>query len=384
MINDIQETNQCSQEKELCLSCDEFTMTLAVNEDGDIEKEWIKAAHVAIQDFIDRAKLLRIFGEIHQVTKNFYGHDTTFCFGAHPFAFTVSYHSQNREQKIVVHFSAYAWSQYQKKWNELYDETINVHSFLRNVQSPIYATSLTRIDLAIDYFNFHLCVDDIYKRFKNGVIDIWDSNKKRSMYSRYNAFENDGEANTIYIGSRKANTNGFLRVYNKKLEQIEKNGFNLQRAQECHEWVRLEAVFKQNYAKQLHRILLESVTTNEDLQALISEKFTERFGFYDVETEELTDFSQAVADLATSPFPALTSPSPRDNSLQTSINYLKQGSGLYATFCKIEQLWGNEALRHFISSLYEDYCTNFTQTKEIKYWLNLHHELKAEDYTDYL
>ena len=49
------------------------------------------------------------------------------------------------------------------------------------------------------------------------------------------------ETETFYIGSRKENSQLLLRVYNKKAEQINTNGFRLNEALECENWLRLEA-----------------------------------------------------------------------------------------------------------------------------------------------
>lgn len=89
-------------------------------------------------------------------------------------------------------------------------------------------------------------------------------------------FKNDA-CETFYAGSKKGKTDGLLRCYGKKEEQLQSHGFRFQEAEDCESWVRFEAVYRHNYAHQITNQLLEKsdtgnyiVQTDAELQKMIA------------------------------------------------------------------------------------------------------------------
>ena len=78
-----------------------------------------------------------------------------------------------------------------------------------------------------------------------------------------------GAYQTFYLGSQKGKTNGFLRCYDKKAEQLQTMGFRYGDALNCDSWVRFEAVYRHDYAHQITEGLL-SVKTVQELSQLIA------------------------------------------------------------------------------------------------------------------
>ena len=70
------------------------------------------------------------------------------------------------------------------------------------------------------------------------------------------AIDKDGAYETFYVGSRVGKSNGFLRVYTKKQEQIQAIGYRYDEALQHESWVRFEACFLHDYAHQLSEQLL--------------------------------------------------------------------------------------------------------------------------------
>ena len=68
-----------------------------------------------------------------------------------------------------------------------------------------------------------------------------------SLWTHYGT---GGFIETVYIGSKKENTKALCRIYDKRLEQINKNGFRLDEALACDDWTRFEISYRGTYAWQ--------------------------------------------------------------------------------------------------------------------------------------
>ena len=81
----------------------------------------------------------------------------------------------------------------------------------RLLDEPYWELRISRIDLAIDYFNFDMSVDELYKGIKGSSI-ILKNHRGIKNTSKIVATEVDNVVNTIYFGSKKKNSNALLRV----------------------------------------------------------------------------------------------------------------------------------------------------------------------------
>ena len=89
---------------------------------------------------------------------------------------------------------------------------------------------------------------------------------------------------------RKNSRTGFLRIYNKKVEQISKFGRNLKLAQECKSWTRLESVLKQDYSIEFTKHI-RNVENTKQFVELLATFFNKRYTFFD-KTNNKTLFSK--------------------------------------------------------------------------------------------
>lgn len=122
---------------------------------------------------------------------------------------------------------------------------MNIVLFLTMIQNCAYVTRLSRIDLTADYYDYTdellpgrlLCPDAIYERLKDGSYTVknW---KDRQSVRNMSALDKDGAYETVYIGSRKGKTNGFIRIYDKRQEQIQSMGYRYEEALQYNSWVR--------------------------------------------------------------------------------------------------------------------------------------------------
>ena len=348
--------------EKLLLSVDELTLVLSIDK-SSIERieEWESRAEKIIEEF---EQIENIFGEKKRIhSKMPQGYAVAYMYGDNPFYFAVAYHPSHIIMGIIVKYSAYSWSIYCSK------SGLNVKSFLHAIQSDLYNFRLTRIDFAVDYQNWNLSVDKIYKNLMNGNLEIQDSNGKKNN-STISAYEIDGAAGTFYVGSKKTGTRLFLRVYDKKTEQIEKSGHRCEEAAYTTSWVRFEAVFKGDYAHQLTDIILE--TNGENLPDLIADKITEKYRFYDIGSENYTDYTTALIEKSKEDFDKLYLASPRDNDLQGSLLHLVSSSGLFSTLYKCDKIWGDETSTALLKHLYNIYKKYYKPNDDMAIWLKRH------------
>lgn len=117
----------------------------------------------------------------------------------------------------------------------------------------------SRIDIAIDLINKGYSVNSIFKKLKSGEYVFINPVKQRIGFERIQYIGKSDEINTIYVGSRYSDA--YLRIYNKKLEQMNKKGIFHSLAINCNDWVRVEGEFKN---KECHNIGAMVSTLSQD------------------------------------------------------------------------------------------------------------------------
>ncbi len=364
-------------EKQILLGVDELTLVLSLVDKAILENldEWQENAESMISEFAERANLETVFGSQKELEdKCPQGYKVGYQYGDHPFYFAVAYHPLHPDMGVIIKFSAHSWSVYCK------GNSTNIKRFLKSVESDTYNLRLSRVDFAVDYQNWDFTVDDIYQNLKAHNLEIRDYNGRKNT-SMVTAHEVNGVADTFYVGSKKTGTRLFLRVYDKKLEQLEKRGFRLEEALYTASWVRFEAVFKGKYAHQLTDIIMR--TEEEKLNNLIADKVSEKFRFYDLRSEKLLDFSQALLDRTNTDFELLRLESPRDNELIGLLLHLVNGSGLFSAFYKCNEIWGEKTAVVLLKHLYQLYTEQYEPNDDVKRWVKKHKDsMKEQSFED--
>ena len=320
--------------------------------------EWLDKVESIVQTFIDKSRLEVLYDKMALTYSGIQkGYTNGLIIQDKPWYLCISWHEDFPNMGVCVRYSAYAWATYQTDFETRFDIPMNVITFLSMIQSEEYITRLSRIDFVADYKNFHWSVnpDAIYRGLIDSSIGIKDY-KNRSMIRSKTALDKDGVYSTIYLGSRKSNTRCFSRIYDKKLEQIQTKGFRYDEAIRCKSWIRQEVVFKGTYAHQITNELLDNIHTPYELQAFIAQKITEKYRFYDKETLQFMKYTRALFSIVgNNQFNFLRSEKPQDNDLKSSINYLKNGSGLFPTLFKTLYIWGDGADEELLKHLFEEY-----------------------------
>lgn len=380
-------------EPELTVGVDEFTLVLQPTglEDMTVD-DWEDKIGRMLVEFLGKSKIELLFGNLQRALKGLQvGYTDSLTYTDQPWLLTISWHETRIKMGICVRFSAYAYAAYKQAFREQYQTDINIALFLQMVQGTEYTTRLSRIDLTADYKNYRdplvksasLSPHYIYDRLMNGVYKI-KNHEGKSTIKTFLAMHKNGTYETFYAGAKKGKTDGFLRCYDKKEEQLQSHGFRFQEAEDCESWVRFEAVYRHNYAHQITNQLLEKsdtgnyiIQTDAELQKMIAMHIVEKYCFYDMATDEPTSFSSDLDVIAAgASVDSLSRPNARDNDLQRSIRYLASTSGLFSTFYKVGVFWGKDgekALLEHLTSIYENsFEPEAGKNPDIRYWLKKH------------
>lgn len=351
--------------KTILTGIDELTVILFPHKSEIATPEdWLEKAESMIDEFARLACLEQNFGEKTNLEdKCPQGYSVGRTFGHNPFYFAMAYHPSHPQMGVIVKFSAYSWYSYCSRGN------MNVKKFLRTVQSDAYRCRLSRIDFAVDYQNWDITVDGIYQNLINGNLEIYNSDGRKNC-SKISALEVDGVADTFYVGSKKTGTRLFLRVYDKRTEQIQNRGFRFAEALGTDTWVRFEVVFKGDYAHQLTNIILN--TKEENLQDLIADKMVEKYRVYCVEEKKYADYTTALIEKTRLQFTKLLLKSPRDNDLIRSLLHLITGAGLFSSLYKCDEIWGDETSKKLLQHLHNIYKKYYKPNEDVLLWLKKH------------
>lgn len=354
---------------------DEITIVLKVLDSQLVllrPGDWPAQAEELINEFVNLTGLDSVFGDLRVETRCPNGYSFAFTLGTHSFYLALAFHESYPLMGICIRFSAQALSFYlENTGNEVFTLLQDAH------KSSMYQLSLSRIDLTADYFNEDIDVTRLYRGISAESILVMREQldprsgeyKLRRTASKLSGYAVNDRVPTFYLGSRKANIDALLRVYDKRLEQIETNGVHYSRAESCESWVRFEASLRHGYAKQICDTLL-LIGHSDELAMCIASVFVQRYQFH-----ELVDGSyapmpltQSLINAIGSPTIRLSSPNSRNNDLLASLKYIRDGSGFLSILHKAWNIWGSEAPRAIFNWLEAEFKKS-EPNKDCLYWL---------------
>lgn len=248
----------------------DLVMDLA-SKNGDLPFE------VLIADYFFH--LTSIFHEVN--TGNAHnGYTSCYIFGSDTGAISVMWNDSRADMGISIDFTATGKALYEEIGNWLglkidWKEIITV--ICKN-----YNGHLSRLDVAIDLINYGFSVNSIYKRLQEEKTYFLNTLGNRIDAKRYKAIGSAQEVQTLYIGSRRSDA--FLRIYNKKFEQMRPNGLYRNIAYECKDWVRVEGEFKHRLSKDLGDRIAN--LGDDDIKPFLVGYLVNRWALVDVRHDE--------------------------------------------------------------------------------------------------
>lgn len=346
--------------------------------------DWQNVAEDIIDIFSRKADFVKIYGDKLPEKKILQGYTRAYTYGEHNFYLCVAYHEYQMSMGIAVRFSAQALDYYCEA------SGLKVYQFLQKVKDDAYTARLSRIDLTADYIDEGINITGIYQNLmdkKIGIFREYVSKKTgetayRKCVMQFQGYIKECDVPTIYIGSVQSNSR--LRIYDKKREQIEQKGTKLDKAVQCHDWVRFEGVFRHEFAHQLTSELLKVQSDNE-FENLIACTLVQKYRFMYMDNGVVdyeTEYTQMLLDCIRNQNFALKAPSSRNYDIAKSVGYLFGGSGVMNTLYKIKEIWGDDAIvmmLDYISGTLNEWQPN----ADCRYWLIRNAEDYRKKYPDF-
>lgn len=364
-------------------SIDELTIVLqaTVSEKLALENnnDWQKLANKIIKEFEKKADLVAILGDQQEEQNCPQGYNVGKKYGDHSFYFCVAYNKENYQMGIIVKFSAQALAYYLKSANQ------QVYEFLQGLKSDKYEFRLSRCDVDVDFLNEKVTPTRIFNDLKNEKVLIYyqKKNKDKLTFVRKNCklqgFAINREVPTCYLGAVSSDCQ--LKIYDKKLEQIERNGSKLDYVLQFDSVIRFEIALKHELAHNLTDLLLK-VTSDKQLNDLILSIFLQKFYFKRAKTDKTTAYTKKMQQALKSKNCYLLGHVNADNDLLQRFKYLLFSSGTISTLYKILAIFGYDDLDQAVDYI-KDFVENWQVNDDCKYWLQKHAGDTAETFSDF-
>lgn len=355
---------------------DEFTLVLQSKTRPNFIEEWDHMANIIINKFISLSKVEIVLSELEESNYSLpMGYTNGLICTSEDYYFSIGYHEDFVQMGICIKFSAHSWAKYRYNYKSILGEEIEIHDFLKMVnKNDLFTSRLSRIDIAIDFINENNNINPntIYNQLskKNQIVKTANGRKNHSYLS---AITKNNFTSTFYLGSKGKNINALLRVYDKKLEQMETFGYRYQEAVNCDSWVRFEASYKGTYAHSLSE-KLNTINNANELKNLLVSALIDRYQFYYTKSDKQTIFTKKMIDLLIVKDFKFTCPSPRNNLLEQSQRHILRGSGLFPYLYKVYTIWGNEGLIDCLNFIYDEFG-NYVPNDDVIAWIRKYSEL---------
>ena len=343
---------------------DQLTIVLLAHDDvlNNKNRRWNDIASEIIFELEERLNLIDILGKRCSMKKAISGYSIGYTYGNHDFSFAIFYHHQYARMGILVNFSAQALAYYQGQTN------LYAYEVLQKMKSQLYQVRCSRIDIAMDFINEGINITEIQNQYNNKELKILvmrERNGKIEQIAKSHSIHGiteGSEFQTIYLGNRENPL--YMRIYDKKHEQICNRGSRRSEAKEYNDWIRFELEIKKDYAHDLTEALLNTNCQTE-FKEIILGFFIQKFYFVTVENNEYvpTPFMQKIIDMKNDKSIKLfKSVNTKNTELSKSFLYILKSSGVITALYKILTIWGknglNESIKSVINYMKNEYNPN--------------------------
>ena len=342
------------------VSGDEFTVIFKADDkylndhsgiysENDIEnyfKDYVRK----IDKELSLTKLLLV-STIEKIGVN--GYTNKFTYGFDESKVIIAYNPAYPNLGLMVKFGASALKNYIYAYKSVFDKIVTARDIIIMLNN-ISQIRLSRFDIAIDYIDEGLLVDNIYRSIKYGNTFILN---KRNSVSKIENFIGSEKVETLYFNKRSGRS--FLRVYDKKKEQIDNNGDMIKKAIDCEDWTRFELELKKDYAHSLTEHILTTSDEQEYLKLLINSfidcfKIKRKSINEDKEIYINTKYYNDLITMIDTDKKILTAPS-RSKLSEYELKYLNLfNNGTIALFKMIKASYTDEEYNRFIKMLLND------------------------------
>lgn len=155
-------------------------------------------------------------------------------------------------------------------------------------------------------------------------------------------------------------------------------------AKQVNDWTRFEVQYSGRYAHKLTEEITNCNDENE-LKNLLLNAILDKYMLFHTKSNRPHKITKLMLALLDTQDFYFSSPSPRDNSLQQSIDHLTTSSGLFSTLYKADAVWGDGTSEELIKYLYEKYYNEFVPNKDHLNWVNnkkYYYQLKGKPWKE--
>lgn len=342
---------------------------------------WPDLAAYMIATAADAMEFGAVFGAARELSKRPAGYGEAVTYGEHGFYLGAAFNPGSPSMGVIFTLSAQALAWWRERTGR------EAWELLQLVQSQgLYTVRVSRIDLTADFLDDGISVQDIHDDLLSGDLTAHRRQTGKGGAVQVRAWSwkpcgyvSGGEVETVYLGSRAANTGGFLRVYNKKREQEKTQGAYLAKARGCADWVRFEARLLTDNAHSFGYELAKC-SSNDDMKRLVAHVFSDRYIFREADTGSLAPWSAALAAVAGNPSAVLlSSPSTRNHDLAAKLDHVADNSGLISLLHRVRGIWGDDApelVMAYLLALAEDR----PPTRETRAWVTAYAEVYRREF----
>lgn len=342
---------------------------------------WPDLAVYMIATAADAMEFGAVFGAARELSKRPAGYGEAVTYGEHGFYLGAAFNPGSPSMGVIFTLSAQALAWWRERTGR------EAWELLQLVQSQgLYIVRVSRIDLTADFLDDGISVQDIHDDLLSGDLTAHRRQMGKGGAVQVRAWSwkpcgyvSGGEVETVYLGSRAANTGGFLRVYNKKREQEKTQGAYLAKARGCADWVRFEARLLTDNAHSFGYELAKC-SSNDDMKRLVAHVFSDRYIFREADTGSLAPWSAALAAVAGNPSAVLlSSPSTRNHDLAAKLDHVADSSGLISLLHRVRGIWGDDApelVMAYLLALAEDR----PPTRETRAWVTAYADVYRREF----
>ncbi len=366
---------------------DEVTIVCSLNELSKgwlIHSSWKDLAEELIVKIEKILDIKNIFGnkEIDAV-RPVAGYQIAYKFGNHPFLFQIAYHTSYNIMGVVIKYSAKALNFYLTEKRRLLGLDYHVFHLVQELTNKLnnYRVRISRIDIYCDFFDENFDLDNMYEKLTNGEYKIKFS-KGRVNQSKISCINKSGYVETIYIGSRKKGKKSFVRIYNKRAEQINSRGIRYKEALACRSWIRLENSILNSYAHAVNEKILE-INDIDELCSLIGNLLLNKYSVTHSASGKLVEPFKIIEDSITEGDFYFTENKYKDLSLRSSYDYLLNGSGLSSFLYKLREI-DETKIDVFFASVKNHLLKRYRPTVDVEKWLKSHKEYYKKEGIDFM
>lgn len=170
---------------------------------------------------------------------------------------TIMFNPKRLDMGLLIDLTASGKAMFESL-SQLQDITVNWKRIIEVIYQK-FQGHVSRIDVAIDLIDYGYSINEIYNKLKNQEYLFLNARKQLISANRIKYIGANNRVLTIGVGSRSSDA--FLRLYNKKQEQLDNKGLYRSIANNYHDWIRIEGEFKH---REAHAIGAMVSTLNTD------------------------------------------------------------------------------------------------------------------------